>query len=342
MSLNACWQFGDSLLLSSNDRICISYWIRGSKHCFLTSFSHLNHYFLFLVFLCNHYLLVSLCLSWLHRNPISRPIFSYLWYSEVLCCMCAPIFLAHMTCFLEARCLQEPGIRISTGFLSLFRLLPKVSHANVHWAIANHTFSSHITTLNWYFLSWHKPLLSQRSTARARNLKGFPNLWIKVDCCLSDDASGRFPKRSWHLFAFQWVPCTSFNSIVWPFLATKSFEAGSSTDPCHLACVLKSVPRYVTSLIGCITQLPRSSVGVMRVSQGWLLNVPFLQSSWSSGFLRLLLMTMRQSECSCPPVMGGVTVKHALTSTSSPPQWHPLHTLEPSSTTPPDPPLGAC
>jgi hypothetical protein len=121
MALNARWQFGDILLLSSNNRISGFYWIRGgSKHCFLTSFSHLNRYFLFLVFLHNRNLLVSLRLSWLHRNPISCPAFSYLWYSKVLHCTCAPIFLEHIKGFFKARCLREPGTRISTGFLSPF------------------------------------------------------------------------------------------------------------------------------------------------------------------------------------------------------------------------------
>ncbi len=119
------------LSLSSDDRICSFNWIRGSKHCFLTSFSNLNHYFLLLVFSRNGYLLFSLRLSWLRGNPISLPVFIpfVLWIPR---CTCAPIFLAHMTCFLEARCLWEPGTRISPGFLSPFRLLPKVSHANVH------------------------------------------------------------------------------------------------------------------------------------------------------------------------------------------------------------------
>jgi hypothetical protein len=136
-----------SLLLSSNDRISSFYLIRGSKHCFLTSLSNLNHYFLILVFLPNCYLRVSSRLSRLHGNPISPPDFSYLWYSKVLHCTCTPIFLAHITHFLEVRCLWEPDTRISTGFLSMFRLLPKVSHANICWAIANHTFSSHIISL---------------------------------------------------------------------------------------------------------------------------------------------------------------------------------------------------
>ncbi len=38
----------------------------------------------------------------------------------------------------------------------------------------------------------------------------------------------------------------------------------------------KSVPRDVTPLIGCSTQLARSTVGVTRVSWSCLLNVPFL------------------------------------------------------------------
>ncbi len=119
------------LLLSSNNRICSFNWIRGSKHCFLTSFSNRYRYFLFLVFLQNCYLLVSLHLSRLRGTPISHPIFtpSVLWIPR---CTCAPIFLAHITRFLEARRSWEPGTRISTGFLSPFRLSPKVSHANVH------------------------------------------------------------------------------------------------------------------------------------------------------------------------------------------------------------------
>ncbi len=79
---SVCWRFGDILSLSSKDRICSFNWIKGSKHCFLTSFSNLNCYILSLVFLCNCYLLVSSCLSWLRGNPISHPVFLYLWYSK--------------------------------------------------------------------------------------------------------------------------------------------------------------------------------------------------------------------------------------------------------------------
>ncbi len=122
------------------------------------------------------FLLVSSCLSWLYGNPISCLVFSYIWYSKVLCPTCAPIFLAHIMHFLKARCLWEPGIRISTGFLAPFRHFPKVSHVNVHWAIANQTFSSHLMSSNRHFLACHKPMLSQRSTAWARNAQGIYNL----------------------------------------------------------------------------------------------------------------------------------------------------------------------
>ncbi len=82
MLLNARWQFGNILFLSSNDRISSFYWVRESEHCFLTRFSNLNRYILFLVFLRNCYLLVSSRLSRLRRNPISHPVFLYHWYSE--------------------------------------------------------------------------------------------------------------------------------------------------------------------------------------------------------------------------------------------------------------------
>ncbi len=99
--------------------------------------------------------------------------------------------------------------------------------------------------------------------------KGFPNSRIKVEIvtCLMT-ASGQLLRHSLHLIAFQMVPCTSFHSIVQTFLATKSFAAGSSTDPCHLARFSKSVPRKVIPLIGCSIQLPRGAVGVTHVSRG--------------------------------------------------------------------------
>ncbi len=116
--------------------------------------------------------------------------------------------------------------------------------------------------------------------------RDFPSHESRLIVTCLTTASGQLPKCSLHLIMFQLVPCTSFNLIVRTILATKSLAAGSSTDPCHLARFAKAVPRDVIPSIGCSTQLPRSAVGVMRVSRGWLLNVPFSRSSLSLGFLR--------------------------------------------------------
>jgi hypothetical protein len=209
MSLNSLWRFGNILLLSSNNRICSFNWIRRSKHCFHTSFSNLYCYFLFLVFLLNCYLLVSLHLSWLRGTPISHPVFIP-FVLQILRHTCVPIFLAHITRFLEVRCLWEPDTRISTGILSLFCLLPKVFHAHVHWAIASHTFSSHINPQTDTFL---RDISLQKVNAvqlRKGIPKGFPNLQIKVDCCLSDDS---FWTTSQALLALDRVPDGSLHFV---------------------------------------------------------------------------------------------------------------------------------
>ncbi len=142
VSLNACWQFGDTLWLNRIDRVSSFYWTRRSKLCFLTRFSYFSCYLLILVFLQNCYSLISLRLSWMHRNQISCPVFLYLWNSEVVRCMCAPILLAQKG-FLEARCRRQPGSWLTISDLSPFHLLLKVSGANVRWANANHIFFTH-------------------------------------------------------------------------------------------------------------------------------------------------------------------------------------------------------
>jgi hypothetical protein len=45
-----------------------------------------------------------------------------------------------------------------------------------------------------------------------------------------------------------WVPHALLKAIVRAFLTTKFFTAGSSMYSCHMACVLKSVPKDVISL----------------------------------------------------------------------------------------------
>jgi hypothetical protein len=131
-------------------------------------------------------------------------------------------------------------------------------------------------SLNWHFLAWHKPPLSQWSTARDWNLQGISNLVNRLIVACLKTAAGQLLKGSLHLILFQLVPYTSFHLIVWTFLATKSFAVGSSTDPLQYGMLLKVSPEERHTSIGCSTQLHRSATGVTRVSWGWLLNVLFL------------------------------------------------------------------
>ncbi len=208
----------------------------------------------YVVFLQNCYVLTSLRLFWLHRNPISCPVSCTFgipsWYI-----VHAPPYFWHRTCgFLKARRLWEHGSRLTTGNLSPFRLLPKVSDANVHWANANHTFLTHTNPQTDTFLHDISPT-KLHSTAWVRNPQGISKLVNKVDC---------------------WVPCTLLKAIVQAFLATKSFAAGSSMYPCHMACVSKSVSRDVISLSNCRPQRHRSTMDVMRDSWGLITQRPFL------------------------------------------------------------------
>ncbi len=125
----------------------------------------------------------------------------------------------------------------------------------------NHTFLTHKNPQTDTFLRDISPA-KLCSTARVWNPQGISKLVNKVDC---------------------WVHCALLKAIVWAFLATKSFAAGSSTYPCHIACVSKSVPRDVISSSDCHPQWLRSAVDVTPDSRGWLYGVPFLHSSGFSG-----------------------------------------------------------
>ncbi len=212
------------------------------------------------MFLQNCYSLISSCLSRLHRNPISCPV-SCTFGTPSLYVVHAPPYFWHRTRgFLKARRLWEPGGRLTTGYFSPFRLLPKVSGVNICWANANHTFLTHKNPWTDTFLHDISPANKLRSTARVRNPKGIFKLANKVDCR---------------------VPRALLKAIVRAFLATKSFAAGSSTYPCHMACVSRSVPRDVISLSNCCPQWHRSAVDVMCVSRGWSLSIPFSRLSRS-------------------------------------------------------------
>jgi hypothetical protein len=228
---------------------------------FLTCFSYFSRYFHILVFLLNRYLLISSRLSRLHGNPISCPVSCTLgtvsWYVVHV----PPCFWHKTHGFLKARRSWEPGSRLTTGEFSPFCLLPKVSHANVRWTNTNHSFLTHKNPQTDTLMRDISPA-KLCSTAWVWNPQGVSKLMNKVDC---------------------WVPCALLKVVVQAFLATKSFAAGSSTYPCHMACVSKSVPRDVISLSNCRPQWLRSTVDVMRNSRGRLLSVPFLRSSGFSG-----------------------------------------------------------
>jgi hypothetical protein len=163
--------------------------------------------------------------------------------------------------FPEATRLWEPCSGLTTGDFSPFRLLPKVSGVNVHWKNANHTSFTYKDPQTDTFLRDISPA-KLCSTAWIWNPQGISKLVNKVYC---------------------WVPHALLKAIVRAFLATKSFAAGFSMYPYHMACVSKSVRRDVISLSNCHPQWLRSAIDVMHDSQGPLLSIPFMRSSGFSG-----------------------------------------------------------
>jgi hypothetical protein len=142
-----------------------------------------------------------------------------------------PCFWHRTSRFLKARCLWEPGSSLTTSEFSLFRLLPKVSGANVHWTEHNSYLSFSQKSSDWHFLAWPRPSQATQYSSGMESPKGYPNLWI-----------------GWLLLVLWQLPCALLKAIVQAFLTTKSFAVGSSTYPCHVACVSKSVTKDVISL----------------------------------------------------------------------------------------------
>ena len=149
---------------------------------FLTCFSYFSCYFHILVFLQNLYLLISSRLSRLHGNPISCPISCTLGTPSWYVVHAPPCFWHRTRGFLKAKHSWEPGSRLTTGDPSLFRLLPKVSHTNVHWANANHTFLTHNNPWTDTILRDMISPAKLRSTAPIWNPQGSSKLVNKVDC----------------------------------------------------------------------------------------------------------------------------------------------------------------
>ncbi len=132
--------------------------------------------------------------------------------------------------FFEVRCLWEPGSSLTTGEFSLFRLLLKVSAANVHWT-ENDSYLSYSQN-PWTDTFLHDLGFAKlRSRARVWNHQGISKLVNRLIVACQLTASSRF---------------TQSNSADLPHY--KCFSVGSSTYPCHMACISKSVTKDVTSL----------------------------------------------------------------------------------------------
>ena len=119
--------------LNRNNRVSSFYWTRGTKLCFLTCFSYFSCYFCILVFSQNCYLVLFFAPFLAARESNFSFRFSYHWHSELVHRTCAPMFLEQNARVLEARCMWESGSSLTTRKFSLFRLLPKVSGANIYW-----------------------------------------------------------------------------------------------------------------------------------------------------------------------------------------------------------------
>jgi hypothetical protein len=101
-----------------------------------------------------------------------------------------------------------------------FRLLPKVSGANVHWANANHTFLTHKNPQTDTFSCDISPA-KLRSTAWVWNPQGISKLVNKVDCQ---------------------VPHASLKAVVQALLAAKILRSGILNVPLPYGMCLKVSP----------------------------------------------------------------------------------------------------
>ncbi len=138
--------------------------------------------------------------------------FLYLWHYELVCRTCTPIFQAQNALVSRSKMLSVFRRRFLRQMsIGRMQIIPFFTHKNPR------------TDTFWRDISPAK----LRSTAWVWKPQGISKLVNKVDCR---------------------VPRALLKAIVWAFLATKFFAAGSSTYPCHMACVSKSVPRDVISL----------------------------------------------------------------------------------------------
>ncbi len=99
---------------------------------------------------------------------------------------------------------------------------------------------------------------------------------LMADCCLSKD---RCRATSQVIFAPDCVPAGSLHFIPIDSADLPHYEILHSrllNGPLLYGTLLEVSPEERHTSISCNTQMHRIAMGVMRVSRGWLLNVPFL------------------------------------------------------------------
>ncbi len=139
--------------------------------------------------------------------------FLYLWHYNVVRHTCAPIFQTQNALVSQSKTLSVFCRRfLKQTSIGQTQIIPFLLTKILKLTLSCMTSSESPAKL--------------RSTARVQNPQGVSKLVNKVDCR---------------------VPHTLLKAIVRAFLAKKSFAAGSSTYPCHTACISKSVPRDVIS-----------------------------------------------------------------------------------------------
>jgi hypothetical protein len=116
--------------------------------------------------------------------------------------------------FLIARCLWEAGSSLTTGEFSLFRLLPKVSGANVRCTEHDSYLSFSQKSLNWHFLAWPRPSQATQYSSGMESPRDFQTC-----------------DQGWLLLVLWQLPCTSLKAIVRAFLATNPSQQDSQRTP---------------------------------------------------------------------------------------------------------------
>ncbi len=141
-----------------------------------------------------------------------------------------PCFWNRMHGFLEARRSWEPGSSLTTSKFSLFCLLPKVSAAIIRWTEHDSYLSYSQNPQTDTFLR-DLGLAKLWSTAQVWNHQGISKLMNRLIVACQMTASSCFAQSN-----SADLPCY------------KCIAAGSSTYPCHMACISKPVMKDVTSL----------------------------------------------------------------------------------------------